>query len=657
MDRSIDSIGSCSLDADSTDLSVDTSESLNFISPSATREDFTAGITERCRKIQQPSPLTPKLILNQPINHTTTYFDINSGKISTIVSRAGDTNGRYFNGMSTESFLSKKTIELQSPTVVAHANKKPSYLNLACCVNGYSNYTNYDSIERKEINKSREVSPIRPIISSISMSRQQRSNENLLSVPQPVTFVKQSPLTSITKRFAALNLHEKDTVDNASLMTNGSSSSSVANRKSFIQQRVEKLYGTTKILTTMKSSDSIQLNGNGTITHINGSRNGTNGTIVDEKENDEESMNSLPVMKHLRPEFCKQLQFMSSPKKSLTRTSTGNILLKSEQKKSVEFKSFESSNSGNDLKTIENNITSGNTELITSKSPLITKEISKDQSKLEVKSEDSKNLPSKVKEDQVAAVINEEKVSNNTPIMQKHEINVINKMESEIKSTQDEIKDGHYFLKLLHKEKTRILDLAEVTEKELMQLQSNPSTIPSEEIIGLVLAAIGKGRLLATKKFKQFEGLCQENLNPSSDGPQTLSGDLQGFWDMMMLQVDNIDAAFNEIDKCRENGWKKPEPPTPQPPKGSRLTKRPLTQAQSSRTKSNVPLKKPSTTSGVSEAAQKRDEQRRKLLEMKKKQKALIQNDADENAISVELVGDHQLNVDSKSNGNVEIIL
>lgn len=51
-------------------------------------------------------------------------------------------------------------------------------------------------------------------------------------------------------------------------------------------------------------------------------------------------------------------------------------------------------------------------------------------------------------------------------------------------------------------------------------------------------------------------GLCEENLKPSSDGPATLSGDLQGFWDMMMLQVDNIDDSFSEIKKCRENGWK-----------------------------------------------------------------------------------------------------
>jgi hypothetical protein len=51
-------------------------------------------------------------------------------------------------------------------------------------------------------------------------------------------------------------------------------------------------------------------------------------------------------------------------------------------------------------------------------------------------------------------------------------------------------------------------------------------------------------------------GLCEENLNPKADGPPTHCDDLQGFWEMMMLQVDNIDESYKEIKTCRENGWK-----------------------------------------------------------------------------------------------------
>jgi hypothetical protein len=52
-----------------------------------------------------------------------------------------------------------------------------------------------------------------------------------------------------------------------------------------------------------------------------------------------------------------------------------------------------------------------------------------------------------------------------------------------------------------------------------------------------------------------FLGLCEENLKPKTEGPQTLCGDLQGFWDMMMLQVDNVDASYKEMWEIRDNGW------------------------------------------------------------------------------------------------------
>lgn len=453
-------------------FNIDTSESCNFISPSATREDFTAGIAERVRKIQTTQPLTPKLILTNQrtaasTTTTTTYFDINSGKISTIVSQrpplpSSDSNGCYFNG-NTENFLATKTIDLQSPTVVAHANKKPSYLNLACCVNGYSNYTNYNSVERKEINKSREVSPIRPII---TMSRQPRSqNDHLLSVPTPVTFIKQSPLTSITKRFASLNINDKDTPDNAGMAMNGSSNGGVSNRKSFIQQRVEKLYGTnTKILTTTTTSTTvknsttdttIQLNSNGTIHHhLNGNTNGTSNHS-DEKENDEELyMNSLPVMKHLRPEFCRQLQF-NSPKK-VARVVTNN--------------------SSNGNSNSSSSSTSSTSEIPTT----ITTKIESDQQKEIVinQVEEPKLEQSVIVMDRIISkespIIKESQKSIELSNNNNNVVNVNKTIEMESsKSPEIEVRDGNYFLKLLNSEKTRILQIADETEKELEALQSN----------------------------------------------------------------------------------------------------------------------------------------------------------------------------------------
>lgn len=417
------------------------------------------------------------MILNQSVNQrtaTTAYFDINSGKFSTIVSRtSGETNGGcYFNG-NTEKFLSTKTIELQSPTVVAHANKKPSYLNLACCVNGYSNYTNYDSIERKEINKSREVSPIRPII---TMARQQRSNDNLLSVPTPVTFIKQSPLTSITKRFASLNINDKDTTDNAGIVN---SNGSMSNKKSFIQQRVEKLYGTStsnKILTTTSTTTTttvknseIHLNGNGTM-HVNGSSTLTTTKEMDEKENDEELyMNSLPVMKMLRPEFCRQLQFLNSPKKirsNIINNNNNNINTNTTipiQANSCEVKSENlNSETSSKLNTHSANL-----------NKLIEEDIESDKNEIVME-----NVISKVVEAQ-------EKSENFVDLSNNNNNNCINNKTMEIEknsSDSEEVRDGHYFLRLLYNEKARILKLADETEKELNIIQSDVCNFMTEKV-------------------------------------------------------------------------------------------------------------------------------------------------------------------------------
>lgn len=114
-----------------------------------------------------------------------------------------------------------------------------------------------------------------------------------------------------------------------------------------------------------------------------------------------------------------------------------------------------------------------------------------------------------------------------------------------------------------------------------------------EEVLGHVRSAAGKARLLATKKFKQFEGmhsvlfifgsandrqrnlssysnndhkysvlfhpigLCDDSINQTKrDMPPPTPADLQGFWEMVYLQVENIDSLFVELEQLRANGWK-----------------------------------------------------------------------------------------------------
>lgn len=190
-------------------------------------------------------------------------------------------------------------------------------------------------------------------------------------------------------------------------------------------------------------------------------------------------------------------------------------------------------------------------------------------------------------------------------------------------------KGGDYFLEELKRERTRILYLAEQHEIELRRLQGNPATALSKEMNGVVRAAVGKARLLATKKFNQFEGLCLKNLNPRPDGPQTLTGDLLGFWEMTRIQIDEVDHAFREIQKYRDNGWVTGTLVSPKP-KSNRSTKRPLTQSQVVKAKNVGTFKKPSTA--PSDAALKRKEQRKRTLEMKRMRKAALKHDGERSA-------------------------
>lgn len=54
-----------------------------------------------------------------------------------------------------------------------------------------------------------------------------------------------------------------------------------------------------------------------------------------------------------------------------------------------------------------------------------------------------------------------------------------------------------------------------------------------------------------------YLGLCNDSLNQvMSDMPPPTAGDLQGFWEMVCLQVENVDALFAELERTRANDWK-----------------------------------------------------------------------------------------------------
>lgn len=51
--------------------------------------------------------------------------------------------------------------------------------------------------------------------------------------------------------------------------------------------------------------------------------------------------------------------------------------------------------------------------------------------------------------------------------------------------------------------------------------------------------------------------MCNDSINQiTRDMPPPTPADLQGFWEMVLLQVDNVDSLYADLDKIRANGWK-----------------------------------------------------------------------------------------------------
>lgn len=106
--------------------------------------------------------------------------------------------------------------------------------------------------------------------------------------------------------------------------------------------------------------------------------------------------------------------------------------------------------------------------------------------------------------------------------------------------------DGRYYLDLVEQEKASISELVRDAEKTL-ETKGNQL---NEDAIGAIRSAIGKANLLMQKKCKQFEELCDANIN-SSEGEQfaTLNEDLAGFWDMLSIQFNEVRKAFGGLDE------------------------------------------------------------------------------------------------------------
>lgn len=206
-------------------------------------------------------------------------------------------------------------------------------------------------------------------------------------------------------------------------------------------------------------------------------------------------------MKHLRPEFAKQLEFFS-PKNGGEFFSSKKVQLQ---------KNAKQAGIRNDSEFLTSNLSDSD-------------DVSANDSQILSLNNDTP-VPNCNKV--LITSIQKNKENGNMNAISKSSNNGLLRVNDEV---PDEINAGHHFLAKLNYERSRILQLAADMELELDSLQANVSIFRfsvtelentlkmylickfqkefqlSEEVVGFMLSAIGKSRLLANKKMKQFEG-------------------------------------------------------------------------------------------------------------------------------------------------------
>lgn len=64
----------------------------------------------------------------------------------------------------------------------------------------------------------------------------------------------------------------------------------------------------------------------------------------------------------------------------------------------------------------------------------------------------------------------------------------------------------------------------------------------------------GKTRLLISEKFKQFEGLIDQSEAKSTEKEISMN-DLQGYWDVVLIQVNEVKEIYKMLDSLQDKSW------------------------------------------------------------------------------------------------------
>ncbi|NXY15917.1 DLGP5 protein, partial [Atrichornis clamosus] len=119
----------------------------------------------------------------------------------------------------------------------------------------------------------------------------------------------------------------------------------------------------------------------------------------------------------------------------------------------------------------------------------------------------------------------------------------------EVKSddTREQEHDVPYFRNILWTETERLLS-------QCLQWDGNLELDIPEDAKDLIRTTVGQTRLLIGERFKQFEGLV-DNCEFKRGEKETTCTDLEGFWDMINFQIEDVNKKFDHLKKLQDNEW------------------------------------------------------------------------------------------------------